>query len=183
MTGFDPIGLEVIRHRFGAIAEEMGVALRRTAYSTNIKTRLDFSCAVFDARLRVIAQSFSQPVHLGSLVHFVPRIVEGYGAGRLEPGDGILCNDGHRGGVHLNDVCLVSPVFHRDRVVAYVATIAHHLDVGGGTPGSMVGLSKEIFQEGLRIPPVRLVRAGQIDIDIFISLRTTSVPRGRPVAY
>lgn len=163
----DPIRLEIVRHRLGAIADEMGLALRRTAYSTNIKTRLDFSCAVFDGALRVIAQSFSQPVHLGSLVHFVPQIIATYGAERLGPGDGILCNDGHRGGVHLNDVCLVSPVFHEDQIVAFVATLAHHLDVGGGTPGSMVGLSREVFEEGLRIPPVRFLRSGQVDEEIF----------------
>jgi N-methylhydantoinase B len=164
---FDPIRLEVVRHRLHAIADEMGLALQRTAYSTNIKTRLDFSCAVFDASLRVVAQSFSQPVHLGSLVHFVPQIVSLYGAERLRPGDGILCNDGHRGGVHLNDVCLVAPVFFDDRLVAFVATLAHHLDVGGKTPGSMVGLSREIFEEGLRIPPVRFLHGGQVDENVL----------------
>ncbi len=160
------VELEVVRNRLTAIADEMGLALQRTAYSTNIKTRLDFSCAIFDASLRVVAQSFSQPIHLGSLVHFVPRIVREFGEGRLGPGDGILCNDGHRGGVHLNDVCLVSPVFHGPRLIAFVATLAHHLDVGGGTPGSM-GLAKEIFQEGLRIPPIRILRAGEIEQDVF----------------
>ena len=162
----DPIRLEVIRNRLTAIADEMGLALQRTAYSTNIKTRLDFSCAIFDRSLRVIAQSFSQPVHLGSLAHFVPQIISQYGIDRLRPGDGILCNDGHRGGVHLNDVCLVSPVFHDDHLIAFVTNIAHHLDVGGGTPGS-IGLAKEIFQEGLRIPPLRLVVNGQVDDNLY----------------
>lgn len=163
----DPIKLEVIRNGLTAAADEMALALQRAAYSTNIKTRLDFSCAIFDAELRTIAQSFSQPVHLGSLAHFVPRIIAEYGAERLRAGDGILSNDGHRGGVHLNDVCLVAPVFHDGELVAYTATIAHHIDVGGGTPGSLTGLSREIYSEGLRIPPVRIVRDGRLDDDMF----------------
>jgi N-methylhydantoinase B len=163
----DPIRLELIRNRLTAAANEMAVTVQRAAYSTNIKTRLDFSCALFDPAVRVIAQSFSQPNHLGSLAHFVPRIVEEYGIERLRPGDGLLCNDGHRGGVHLNDICLVSPVFYEGKLVAFVAAIAHHVDVGGGTPGSLVGLSKEIYQEGLRIPSVRLFAEGQIDDNIF----------------
>ena len=165
--GDDLIRTEVLRNKLTAIADEMGLALQRTAYSTNIKTRLDFSCAVFDRSLRTIAQSFSQPVHLGSLVHFVPRIVSDYGAARLRAGDGLLCNDGFLGGVHLNDVCLVAPVFHHGDLVAYVAAIAHHLDVGGATPGSLVGLSKEIFAEGLRIPPVRFLEGGRINADLL----------------
>lgn len=157
----DPIRLEVIRHGLSAIADEMGLALQRAAYSTNIKTRLDFSCALFDRSLRSVAQSFSQPNHLGSLAHFVPRIVEEHGAARLRPGDVLICNDGHRGGVHLNDVCVVSPIFHDGVIVAYAATLAHHIDVGGGTPGSLAGLSREVYGEGLRIPPLLLVEAGR----------------------
>jgi N-methylhydantoinase B len=163
----DPIRLEVIRNRLTAVADEMGLALQRAAYSTNIKTRLDFSCAIFDRSARVIAQSFSQPNHLGSLAHFVPQIVSTYGREKLVEGDGILCNDGHLGGVHLNDVCLLSPLFHEGDLVAFVATLAHQVDVGGGTPGSLTGLSREIYGEGLRIPPVRFLRNGRIVDDIF----------------
>lgn len=163
----DPIRLEVVRNRLIAVTEEMAISLQRAAYSTNIKTRRDFSCAIFDRSGRLIAQSFSQAVHLGSLSHFVPKIIADYGAGNFRPGDAILCNDGYGGGVHLNDVCLVSPIFENGVLVAYVANIAHHLDVGGGTPGSMVGYSTEIIQEGLRIPPTLLVREGRIDKNIF----------------
>ena len=163
----DPVRLEVIRNRLTAIADEMSVSLQRSAYSTNIKTRRDFSCAIFDASVRMVAQSFSQAVHLGSLSHFVPKIIEEYGRDRLQPGDAILCNDGYRGGVHLNDVCLMAPVFHGGDIVAFVANIAHHLDVGGSTPGSMVGHSTEIIHEGLRIPPIRLVQNGAIDANVF----------------
>jgi N-methylhydantoinase B len=165
--GNELIRTEVLRNKLTAVANEMGLALQRTAYSTNIKTRLDFSCAIFDRSLRAVAQSFSQPVHLGSLVHFVPRIISDYGAEGLRPGDGLLCNDGFLGGVHLNDVCLVAPVFDQDALVAYVAAIAHQLDVGGATPGSLVGLSKEIFAEGIRIPPVKFLKEGEIDRDLL----------------
>ena len=164
--GLDRIRLEVFRSALVATADEMSLALQRAAYSTNIKTRLDFSCAIFDRSARVIAQSFTQPVHLGTLVHFVPRVVDIYGRDRLRPGDGILCNDGHLGGLHLNDVCLLAPVYDGDELVAYTAALAHHVDVGGGTPGS-IGLFQEIFQEGLIIPPTRVLVDGRVDENVF----------------
>ena len=108
----DPVRFEVIRNALLAITEEMGATLRRAAYSTNIKTRGDFSCAFFDRELRTIAQAFAQPSHLGSLAHIVPRAIRAYGAERLQPGDGILINDPYLGGVHLNDITLITPVFH-----------------------------------------------------------------------
>jgi N-methylhydantoinase B len=170
ITGrLDPIRFEVIRNGLTAIADEMSLALQRAAYSTNIKTRLDFSCAIFDAQTRMIAQAFTQPVHLGTLTHFVPRMIELYGRERLKPGDGIVSNDGHLGGIHLNDVCLMSPLFvegGEGEPIAFVATIAHHVDVGGGTPGS-IGLFQEIFQEGIIIPPTRLLVDGTVDDNVF----------------
>ena len=177
MPGPDAFRQEVLRHRFAAIANEMSVALQRAAYSTNIKTRRDHSCAVTDPAGRIVAQSFSQPAHLGTLAHFVPRILAAYGTGRLRPGDGIVCNDGHLGGIHLNDVATVMPVFRDGRIIAYVATMAHHLDVGGGTPGS-IGLHEEHVQEGLIIPPSLLVRDGQIDEALLgLILRNVRAPR------
>src|SRR5256712_6464887 len=167
----DPVRFEVLRNALLAITEEMGATLRRAAYSTNIKTRGDFSCAFFDRELRTIAQAFAQPSHLGSLAHIVPRAVRTYGAERLAPGDGILINDPYLGGVHLNDITLITPVFYRDDLVGYVANIAHHVDVGGGAPGS-IGVSSEIYQEGLVIPPVRFVKAGEIDRDLFAMIRS-----------
>ena len=169
--GIDPVRFEVVRNALLAITEEMGATLRRAAYSTNIKTRGDFSCAFFDAELRTIAQAFAQPSHLGSLAHIVPRAIRAYGAGRLAPGDGILINDPYLGGVHLNDITLITPVFHEETLLGYVANIAHHVDVGGGAPGS-IGVSSEIYQEGLVIPPVRFVKGGQIDPDIFALIRS-----------
>src|ERR1041384_3111034 len=136
-AGIDPVRFEVLRNALLAITEEMGATLRCAAYSTNIKTRGDFSCAFFDRELRTIAQAFAQPSHLGSLAHIVPRAIRSYGAENLEPGDGILINDPYLGGVHLNDITLVSPVFHAGRLLGYVANIAHHVDVGGGAPGRL----------------------------------------------
>ena len=167
----DPVRFEVIRNALLAITEEMGATLRRAAYSTNIKTRGDFSCAFFDRDLRTIAQAFAQPSHLGSLAHIVPRAITSYGAERLQPGDGILINDPYLGGVHLNDITLITPVFQDHALLGYVANIAHHVDVGGGAPGS-IGVSSEIYQEGLVIPPIRFVKGGQIDPDIFALIRS-----------
>jgi N-methylhydantoinase B len=170
-SDIDPVRFEVIRNALLAITEEMGATLRRAAYSTNIKTRGDFSCAFFDAELRTIAQAFAQPSHLGSLAHIVPRAIRDYGVERLAPGDGILINDPYLGGVHLNDITLVTPVFHDGTLAGYVANIAHHVDVGGGAPGS-IGVSSEIYQEGLVIPPVRFVKDGRIDRDLFALIRS-----------
>jgi N-methylhydantoinase B len=167
----DPIRVEVIRHALAAAAEEMALSLQRAAYSTNIKTRLDFSCALFDAGCRLVAQSFGQANHLGSLTHFVPQMIERYGADRLGPGDALLSNGGAHGGVHLNDVCLAAPIFHDDAIVGYVAALAHHLDVGGSQPGSISGRSRTAIEEGIAIPPVRLLRDGVIDEDLFALLR------------
>jgi N-methylhydantoinase B len=166
MERLDPITFEVIRNALVEATEEMAVTMRRTAYSTNIKTRSDFSCAFFDRDLRVTAQAFTQPVHLGSFVELVPRAVRAYGPDRLGPGDALLTNDPYSGGVHLNDITLISPVFHDDDLLGYVACLAHHVDVGGGAPAS-IGAFREVYQEGVIIPPVRLVEAGRVVDDVF----------------
>ncbi|MEA2594735.1 MAG: N-methylhydantoinase [Thermomicrobiales bacterium] len=165
-TAIDPITFEVLRNGLLELTEEMSAALRRSAYSTNIKTRADFSCALFDRNLQSVSQSFSQANHLGSLVEMVPRIVREYGVERLGPGDALLSNDPYRGGAHLNDILLVSPIFHDGQIVAYVANLAHHVDVGGGAPAS-VGAFREVYQEGVIIPPVKLLEGGEIVPDIF----------------
>src|SRR6185295_7165419 len=133
----DPISFEVIRNALVAATDEMVLALKRSAYSTNIKTRSDFSCAFFDAKLRSVAQGFAQPVHLGSMVEQVPKAVHAYGAENLGPGDAIVTNDPHPSGVHLNDVSLISPVHWEGELLGYVANLAHHVDVGGGAPASI----------------------------------------------
>jgi len=164
----DALRLEIFRHALTGITDEMSVTLRRAAYSTNIKTRLDFSCALFDGRARSVAQSFAQPIHLGTLAHFVPGILARYGA-PLEAGDAILCNDSHLGGLHLNDVCLVAPLIVDGRPFAYAVAMAHHVDVGGGTPGS-IGLHREQIQEGLILPPVRIMHDGVVDPGVLAML-------------
>jgi N-methylhydantoinase B len=162
----DPISFEVIRNALVAATDEMVLALKRSAYSTNIKTRSDFSCAFFDSELRAVAQGFAQPVHLGSMVEQVPKAVQTYGAGNLGLGDMIVTNDPHPSGVHLNDVSLISPVYDGEELLGYVANLAHHVDVGGGAPAS-IGAFREVFQEGVIIPPVRLVEGGAIVRDVF----------------
>jgi N-methylhydantoinase B len=162
----DAISFEVIRNALVAATDEMVLALRRSAYSTNIKTRSDFSCAFFDADLRSVAQGFAQPVHLGSMVEQIPRAVRDYGPEHLGPGDVLITNDPFPSGVHLNDVSLVSPVYAGGELLGYVANLAHHVDVGGGAPAS-VGAFREVFQEGVIIPPVKIVEAGRIVPDIF----------------
>lgn len=165
-VAIDPIKFEVIRNALTMATEEMATTLRRSAYSTNVKTRQDFSCAFFDSKLRAIAQAFSQPVHLGSFVELIPRSVERYGPERIDPGDMIVVNDPHGGGTHLNDVTVFAPVHHSGQLVGYVCTVAHHVDVGGGAPAS-IGPFQEVFQEGVIIPPVKLVRRGEVADDVF----------------
>ena len=162
----DPIKFEVIRNALTQAAEEMAIALRRSAYSTNVKTRQDFSCAFFDKNLRSVSQAFTQPVHLGSFVRHVPIAVKRYGPQNLAPGDMILSNDPYGGGVHLNDISLIGPVHWRGRLVGYTACLAHHVDVGGGAPAS-VGAFREVFQEGIIIPPIKFVTQGELDDDLF----------------
>ncbi len=162
----DPITFEVVRNALIAATDEMALALRRSAYSTNIKMRSDFSCAFFDRELRVAAQAFTQPVHLGSMVQLVPRAVRAYGPELLRPGDMLVTNDPYAGGVHLNDVTVIAPIFHQGEIVGYVANLAHHVDVGGGAPAS-IGAFREVFQEGVIIPVVKVVAEGAIVDDIF----------------
>lgn len=162
----DPITFEVIRNGLVAATDEMVLTLRRSAYSTNIKTRSDFSCAFFDAELRAVAQGFTQPVHLGSMVEQVPRAVRDYGPENLGPGDVIITNDPYPSGVHLNDISLISPVYSDGELLGYVANLAHHVDVGGGAPAS-IGAFREVFQEGVIIPPVKVVKGGAIVEDVF----------------
>ncbi len=148
-----------------SIAEEMGVLLSRTAYSPNITERHDCSCAVFDGRGDMVAQAAHIPVHLGSTPLSVRAAIERI---PMEPGDVVILNDPFAGGTHLPDLTMVTPVFFhkKGKPIAYVANRAHHSDVGGMTPGSMP-LSTDVFQEGLRIPPVRMVRGGKIVRDVW----------------
>jgi N-methylhydantoinase B len=174
----DPIELEVFKNLYHSIAEEMGAALRRTSFSPNIKERRDYSCAVFDSEGQVIAMGDHMPVHLGSMPMSVAAAVEDC---ELEPGDVVMLNDPFRGGTHLPDITLVMPVYvsgmrsgGRGRPPYttpdfYVASRAHHADVGGTYPGSM-GPCREIYQEGFRIPPVKIMRDGKLVADVLALL-------------
>lgn len=157
----DPIELELFRHLLASIAEEMGAVLRKASFSANIKERRDYSCAVYDAAGETVAMGDHMPVHLGAMPMSVKAVNEAF---RLEPGDVAIVNDPFRGGTHLPDITAVSAVFLKGRrkPAFYVASRAHHSDVGGMSPGSMP-LAREIYQEGLRIPPVLLMRRGRID--------------------
>ena len=169
----DPIELEIFKNLYHSIAEEMGAALRRTAFSPNIKERRDYSCAVFDSAGEVIAMGDHMPVHLGSMPMSVRAAIA---AGGMTTGDVVMLNDPFRGGTHLPDITLVAPVYVRPRRRPgraspdfYVASRAHHADVGGAYAGSM-GLCREIYQEGFRIPPVRIMRAGVMERDVLALL-------------
>ncbi len=152
----DPIELEVFRHLLVSIAEEMGAVLRKTSYSANIKERRDYSCAVYDAAGETVAMGDHMPVHLGAMPLSVRHAMQAFD---FAPGDVAILNDPFRGGTHLPDITAVSGVFVKGnrKPVFYVANRAHHADVGGMSPGSMP-LAREIYQEGIRIPPILLVR-------------------------
>ena len=158
---FDPILFEVIRNALVEATEEMSVSIQRSAFSTNVKTRLDYSCAFVDSRGRMVAQAFCQPAHLVTIGRLVPRAVREYGAGNLEPGDMLVVNDPHRQASHLNDIFLIAPFFHRGELVGYLSNCCHHVDVGGGAPAS-IGAFREIYQEGIILPVVKLVSRGEV---------------------
>jgi len=163
--GFDPLRLDVFHHLFAAAAEEMGAALLRSSFSTNIRERRDFSCALFDGQGRMIGQAAHLPVHLGSTPMSVQAAIEHVPMG---PGDAVLLNDPFTGGTHLPDMTLVSPVHlpGSARPDFYCANRAHHADVGGAVPGSMSG-ADDVHGEGVRIPPLGLVRGGALQRDVL----------------
>ena len=186
MKIFDPTTLEIYRALYTSVAEEMGVTLRRTSFSPNIKERRDYSCAVFDSDGRVIAQGDHMPVHLGSMPMAVAAALRDV---QIGPADVVAVNDPFRGGTHLPDVTLVMGVFgmaaggrrqsagQKKRTPAsrvllpasclfFVANRAHHADIGGATPGSM-GLATDVYGEGVRIPPIRIVRGGEVCDDVM----------------
>ena len=161
----DPIRLEILKNLFHSVAEEMGAALRRSAFSPNIKERRDYSCAVFDARGQALAMGDHMPVHLGSMPMSVAAALAAFPLGQ---GDVAMLNDPYAGGTHLPDITLVMPVFVAGSKAPrfYVASRAHHADVGGSQAGSMA-LTQEIFAEGVRIPPVKLCRGNAVDRDVL----------------
>jgi N-methylhydantoinase B len=176
--GLDPVTLSVLASALAGIAEEMGAVLIRGAYSSNIKERRDCSAALFDARGRMVAQAEHIPVHLGAMPESVAAVIE-HGP---QAGDVWILNDPYRGGTHLPDVTLVAPIELEGEIAGFSVTRAHHSDVGGMSPGSMPAGSRDIWQEGLVIPPMRLVRGGEIDAELLdlllANVRTPEVRRG-----
>ena len=176
-AGIDPVSFEVIRNALLNMTEEMAVTIRRAAYSTNIKTRADFSCAFFDARPLCVAQSFAQPAHLVSMSSIVPAVIREIGPENMKSGDVFLINDAHRGTSHLNDITVITPVDVDGRRIGYFANMAHHVDVGGSAPASL-GVSREIYQEGIILPPTRVARDEIIDLNVLnLILSNVRAPR------
>lgn len=165
----DPVSLEVMRNALMSISDEMSAALVRTAYSTNIKDRRDCSCAIYRADGLVVAQSeIGTPLHLGVMPAVVRTVLKRFPIDTLAPGDAVIYNNPYpEGPGHLNDVTLVAPVFYRDKPVALLANQAHYVDIGGYAPGSMPFGVTEIFQVGMQIPPVRIMKNGVVDAEIL----------------
>lgn len=174
----DPVMLRIMLDTFIAIPEEMGRALRRTAYSPNIKERMDASCALFDENGVLLAQAEHIPVHLGSMPMVVKQVLKRFP--NMDEGDAIVVNDPAFGGTHLPDITVIMPVFHRSERVAFVVNRAHHADIGGMAPGSMPAGSRELHQEGLIIPPVRIMSKGHENSDVIqLLLANTRTPLER----
>ena len=182
----DPVSLEIFKHLFASAAEEMGVTLGRTAYSSNIKERKDYSCACFDAQGRLIAQAAHIPVHLGAMPASVQAALAHFH--EFAPGDMVLLNDPYLGGTHLPDITMISPVFiggdpdgRQGQLFGFVASRAHHADIGGMSPGSMP-MSRELYQEGMIIPPLKIVKAGMVNQEVlelfYRNVRTPDERRG-----
>lgn len=175
--------LEIFRHSLKSVVEEMSATLQRTAYSTNIKIRRDHTCALFDSQLRHVAQHDLAPQHIGSLVSVVPQNIRALNRD-LEPGDGILINDPYKGAVHLPDVMLISPLFYDGEVAGYAANSAHHVDIGGGTPGGIPNDSTELYGEGIVIPGVHAVEEWEYrDTVLDFLLRNVRQPEMRRGDY
>ncbi len=168
--GLDPVTLEVVGNALSSIVGQMAETMARTAYSPVFAEARDFSCALFDADLELVAQQHGLPAQVGSMRYCVPWAVRRLGVAMLAPGDVILHNDPQMGVPHLPELCVIRPIFADGRIVMYAATIAHQTDVGGKSPGSMPGDARDIFQEGLVIPPVKLHERGQEATAVFALL-------------
>lgn len=176
------VEIEIARNRLESIAEEVGMALIRTSYSPNIKDRRDCSAGIYTPDGELISQAEHIPLHLGLMPTLIRNALNEYGADRLRPGDVLLTNNPYLGGPHLPDICVITPIFAGDDLIAVVANIAHHVDVGGITPGSMATHSTEIFQEGIRIPPIKLFSEDELQHEVLAllltNIRTADKTRG-----
>ncbi|WP_018296804.1 hydantoinase B/oxoprolinase family protein [Corynebacterium lubricantis] len=181
-TELNAIELEIARNRLTSISEEVGMALIRTSYSPNIKDRRDCSAGIYAPDGELISQAEHIPLHLGLMPTVIANAMKEYGPENLRPGDVLMTNNPYLGGSHLPDICVITPVFAGEKIVALVATMAHHVDVGGITPGSMATQATEIFQEGIRVPPIRLYAAGELQREtlalLLMNIRTADKTRG-----
>ncbi len=177
----DLVTVEVIKGALIYAAEEMGITLRNSAYSPNIKERMDFSCTLFDHQKRLTAQAEHIPVHLGSMSWAIKEGLRNFES-ELQKGDTILFNDPYISGTHLPDITLITPIFHNEEIIGYASNKAHHSDVGGKAPGSMVGDATELYQEGIIVPPVKFVKKGRVDKELsallLSNVRTPDVRMG-----
>ncbi|MEM7172678.1 MAG: hydantoinase B/oxoprolinase family protein [Pseudomonadota bacterium] len=186
IAALDPIGLEILSNSLLSIADEAFVALMKSAYSTNIKERNDHSTAIMDPAGRLIVQAAqSLPIHIASMSGLMESLLAKYPLEEINEGDLFVANDPHvAGGTHLPDINMAAPLFFEGRVIAFICNIAHHADVGGMAPGSMAGGMSEIYQEGLRIPVVRLFSGGTLQQDLFdVLLLNVRVPEERRGDY
>ncbi|MFB6122191.1 MAG: hydantoinase B/oxoprolinase family protein [Haloferacaceae archaeon] len=181
-TAVDAVTLEVLRNACVAVAEEMNATLVRTSYSPNIKDRRDCSCALFDADAELVSQAENIPVHLGAMPYSVAAALDRFPPEALSPGDAVLLNDPFHGGAHLPDLTLVTPIYVDGDLAAFAANRAHHADVGGARAGSVAADSTEIYQEGVRIPPVKLYEGGEVNEGVrdllLTNVRTPDERRG-----
>ena len=172
-----PIELSIFSNRIEAVCDEMGAVLQRTAFSPNIKDRLDFSCAVFDTQGQLNAQAAHIPVHMGSMAYAMQNIVTQL---QWRPGDMVLLNDPYLGGTHLPDVTLIAPLYIAGELVAFVANRAHHADIGAQTPGSMP-ISQSLQEEGLIIAPTFLVQQGVLEHSYLDQLANQTANREQTI--
>lgn len=182
---FDPILVEVFGNRLLSITEDMGNTLIRSSFSTNIKERRDCSVGLFDRRGRCVAQASHMPMHLGSLLGSVEAVVESCAVEDMTEGDAFICNDVFlAGGTHQPDVTVITPVFWEGEVRFFAANVGHHSDLGGSVPGSISGTARTIFEEGIRIPVIRIARAGVVDDDLMnLLVQNTREPEDRELDF
>ncbi len=174
----DQITLQVINNFLVTTAREMGVAMMNTSYSPLFNEGLDFSCAIFDEKGEMIAQAEFCPAHLGAIIYIVEWTIQEVGLENFHPGDIVIHNDPFRGGCHIPEFCVIKPVFYQDQIIAFLCCIGHMTEVGGMVPGGFAGDATEVFQEGIRLPPVKIVEAGQDRDDIWnIILSNVRTPR------
>jgi N-methylhydantoinase B len=167
----DPITLEVVRNKLEGIANEMQMTLLHSAFSPIVKEAMDCSAALFTADAQTIAQATAIPIHLATMIPALEAVIAAYPVRTMTPGDVFILNDPYSGGTHLPDITLFMPVFAEGRAVAFSVTTAHHQDVGGMAPGSIPTNATEIYQEGLRIPPMKYIEAGKINETLGRMLR------------